>query len=243
MECRTVLLTGATSGIGLALAGRFLDENYKVLGIGRNFEQMPDSIRAAKQRGAFVPMPLDMLQTGRFYEQMRLLNKRENIGCLVNCAGTAYYGLHETLNPAKIHEMVTVNLEVPMVLCQIFMRNLKKNHGHIIQISSVTAKQASPRGCAYGATKAGLTAFSESLFEEARKYGVKVTAIHPEMTKTNLYRHADFCESAREDAYLLPEQVAAAVMYALSAPAAMDVADVTLVPQRREIRRKTVQQR
>ena len=79
-----------------------------------------------------------------FYEQMRLLNKREDIGCLVNCAGTAYYGLHETLNPAKIHEMVTVNLEVPMVLCQIFMRNLKKNHGHIIQISSVTAKQASP---------------------------------------------------------------------------------------------------
>ena len=240
MDCRTVLLTGATSGIGLALAGKLLSENYKVYGIGRNFEQMPESLRKAQLGGKYVPMPLDMLRTGNFYEQMRLLNKREDIGCLVNCAGTAYYGLHETLNPAKIHEMVTVNLEVPMVLCQIFMRNLKKNHGHIIQISSVTAKQASPRGCAYGATKAGLTAFSESLFEEARKYGVKVTVIHPEMTKTNLYRHADFCESAREDACLLPEQIADAVMYALSAPVTMDVADVTLVPQRREIRRKTV---
>lgn len=68
----------------------------------------------------------------------------------------------------------------------------EKNGGYIINISSVTAKQPSPHGCAYAATKAGLASFSSSLFDEARKYGVKVTAVYPDMTETNLYRNADF---------------------------------------------------
>lgn len=242
MKCKTAIVTGASSGIGRAVTERLLKEGFKVYGIGRNFEpdmdgKMPN--RDCKTSGGqFIPIVMDMLNTGKFYEQMRLLSKKESFGCLINNAGTAYYGPHETLNPAKIHEMVTVNLEVPMTLCQIFMRNLKANGGHIINISSLTAKQPNPHGCAYGATKAGLTGFSVSLFEEVRKYGVRVSAIHPEMTKTNLYRNADFGEGETEDTYLTPEQVADSVMYVLSAPPTMDVADVTLIPQRRQIRRK-----
>ena len=79
----------------------------------------------------------------------------------------------------------------------------------------MTAKQSSPHGCAYAATKAGLSSFGKSLFEEARKYGVKVTTIHPDMTDTNLYRDADFTCGEEPESYLLPDEVAKAVAYVL----------------------------
>lgn len=265
VKCKTAVVTGASSGIGRAITVRLLKEGFKVYGIGRNFEFQKGTVKGEAYRaaagncdteefraagaetafldlctasGQLVPLVFDMLHTGKFYEQMRLLSKKEAIGCLVNNAGVAYYGPHETLNPSKIHEMVTINIEVPMTLCQLFMRNLKASGGHIVNISSLTAKQPSPHGCAYAATKSALTGFSSSLFEEVRKYGVRVTAIHPEMTKTNLYRNADFCEGETDDTYLTAAQVADSVMYALAAPPTMDVADITLVPQRRQIRRR-----
>lgn len=106
---------------------------------------------------------------------MKQVTSEHTVKVLVNNAGAAYYGLHEELNPKKIQEMVRVNLEAPLILTQQLLRTLKKNGGYIINISSVTAKQPSPHGCAYAATKAGLASFSSSLFVEARKYGVKVT--------------------------------------------------------------------
>lgn len=228
---KTVLVTGASSGIGRAIALRLLEEGYNVYGIGRSFGTEP-------WPWGFHMLVMDMNRTGAFYEQIRGLVKQENIYALINNAGVGYYGLHETLNPAKIHEMVTINLEVPMVLAQLTLRSLKKNHGHMINISSVTARQANPHGCAYGATKAGLSSFSASLFEEARKYGVHVCAIHPDMAKTNLYRNADFCQGEDADTYLLPEQVADSVSYVLSAPETMSVTELTLKPQKHQIGRK-----
>lgn len=226
-----VLVTGASSGIGRAISERLLLEGYTVYGIGRSFE---DGVCPSK----FHPIAMDMKNTGAFYEQMKALLKQDNFVALINNAGVGYYGLHETLNAAKIHEMVTINLEIPMVLTQLALRELKKNHGYIINISSITAKQANPHGCAYGATKAGLSSFSASLFEEARKYGVHVCAIHPDMVKTKLYRNADFCEGEDENTYLLPEQIADAVSYILSAPKTMSVTDISLRPQKHQIRRK-----
>lgn len=230
---KTVIITGASSGIGKAVARQLLAEGFCVWGIGRDFgpEEWPKE---------FHKLILDMSATGPFYEHMKKIIKAHSVFAIINNAGVGYYGLHETLNAAKIHEMVTVNLEVPMVLTQMALRELKKNAGYVINISSVTAKQTNPHGCAYGATKAGLTSFSESLFEEARKYGVHVCAVHPDMAKTNLYRNADFCEGAEADTYLLPEQVADAVSYILSAPETMSITDISLKPQKHRIRRKTL---
>ena len=157
---------------------------------------------------------------------------------LVNNAGVGYYGLHEELSPAKIKELVRTNLEVPMILSQQLLRNFKKHAGTIINISSVTAVGSNPHGCAYGATKAGLTSFSHSLFDEARKYGVKVVTIAPDMTKTDLYRNADFREGDEEESFLLPEEVADAVEFIVTRRDGMVVTDITLKPQLHRIKKK-----
>lgn len=165
-------------------------------------------------------------------------HKTADIEVLVNAAGVGHYGLHEELTPKKIQALVRTNLEIPLLLTNRLLRVLKKNHGYIINISSVTAKQSSPHGCAYAATKAGLSSFGKSLFEEARKYGVKVTTIHPDMTDTNLYRDADFTCGEEPESYLLPDEVAKAVAYVLDQREGMVVPEITLRPQLHRIARK-----
>ena len=155
---------------------------------------------------------------------------------LINNAGAGYYGLHEELNPAKIHELVTTNLEVPLLITNLALRNLKKKAGTIINISSVTAGKSNPHGAAYGATKAGLSSFSNSIFDEARKHGVRVITIEPDMTDTNLYRNADFGPCMEDNCYLKPQEVADAVSYALNSGF---VTRMELKPQFHRITRRT----
>lgn len=228
------IVTGASSGIGLAITKMLLEEGYHVFGYGRDFGQ----VSLSSLGELFHPIQLDLMKLPELTESVKKIMKSYEISLLVNNAGVGYYGPHEELNPAKIHSMVTTNLEVPMVLSQLLLRQLKKNHGTILNISSVTAKKSNTYGCAYGATKAGLSSFSQSLFDEVRKYGVKVVTIHPDMTQTNLYRNANFCEGDTSDSYLLPEEIAKACKTILSARDGLVVTDVTLQPQVHRLTKK-----
>ena len=256
---KVALVTGASSGIGRAISARLLTLGYEVYGIGRQFPEelpMPSANAAGLHAGprlqtppapevaaAFHPIVCDLLDTKNLPGVVASLQKewkqeKRTLTLLINNAGTAYYGLHEELRPEGISEMVRVNLEVPMLLTQQLLRTLKQNHGAIINISSVTAIGSNPHGVAYGATKAGLLSFSRSLFDEARKYGVRVTAILPDMTDTQLYRHADFEADPAMDAHLEAEDVADAVEYALTTRAGTCVPEIILRPQLHRIKKK-----
>jgi len=227
------IVTGASSGIGCAISRKLCKFGYEVFGFGRNFENSQ-----LDEADGFHRIICDVLDTERLCSCVKEIASQNYLRILVNNAGVGYYGLHEELSPAKIKELVRTNLEAPMILTQQLLRNLKKNAGYVINISSVTAVESNPHGCAYGATKAGLASFSHSLFDEARKYGVKVVTIFPDMTQTKLYRNADFKEGDEIEAYLLPEEVAAAVEFVLSQREGMIVSDITLKPQIRRIKRK-----
>ena len=242
INMNTAILTGASSGIGSAIAKELLLLDYEVFGFGRNFESflswLSSDPEVSKYRENFHAVSMDLTRTGLLAEKIREIKKQRLISLLINNAGAGYFGLHEELSPAMLHEMVTINLEVPMLLTNLLLRDLKKNKGQIIQISSVTAQKSSPHGCAYGATKAGLTAFSESLFDEARKYGVSITCIHPDMTQSNFYRNADFQAADAPDTCLQPEDIAGAVRMLLTARPGMAVTSLTIKPQRHQLGKK-----
>ena len=223
---KTAIVTGASSGIGAAITAMLLEEGYQVFGFGRNFKEQ--DVAASE---LFHPISCDLMKINELTEQIKAIKKDHDIHLLVNNAGVGFFGPHEELNPSKIHAIVTTNLEVPMVLSQLLLRDLKKNRGTIINISSITAKKSNTYGCAYGATKAGLSSFSASLFDEVRKYGVKVVTIHPDMTQTNFYRNANFCEGDTMDSYLLPKEVADACKSILNLRDGLVVTDLTLQPQ------------
>lgn len=228
---KTALVTGASSGIGRATAEELIAEGYEVWGIGRTF-------RTKNEETDFHPVVLDLLDTPALLDFLKDFDRehRDDLQVLVNNAGCAYYGMHETLNPQMIEEIVRTDLEVPMVITSRLLRTIRKNRGSIIQICSVTSQEPAPHGTAYGAAKAGLYAFSRSLLAENRKYGVRVTAILPDMTETPLYRNADFEPDTEPGCSLSPEDVASAVRYALTQDFLVDT--VTIRPQYHRIKKK-----
>lgn len=173
---KKVLITGATSGIGLAISKKMLDMGYSVYGVGRDFSKI--DIASSN----FYPIVCDLIKYQNIEDMVKKLKKEIDI--LINCAGIGYFGPHEEINPTKLHKMIALNLEAPLILTQLLLRDLKKRKGTVINISSITATKASTYGCAYSATKAGLVHFSKGLFDEVRKTGVKVISILPDITKT-----------------------------------------------------------
>ena len=177
---KTAIVTGASSGIGKAIAEVLVKNGYEVYGIGRNFTE---DVR-------FHAIVCDLLDEKQY--QAMMLSLPKEIDVLVNNAGCAYYGMHETISDARIHEMIKLNLEIPERMSQHYIRALRLRQGLMINVASITGTHPSPHAACYASTKAAMISFSNSIFEENRKHGVKVTCLIPDMTETNLYRNADF---------------------------------------------------
>ncbi|WP_058485279.1 SDR family NAD(P)-dependent oxidoreductase [Defluviitalea phaphyphila] len=230
---KSAIVTGASSGIGLEITKMLIRNNYKVYGFARDFS------KTNFEHINFIKENCDITKTNSLEEKIKNIKKMDKkIYILVNNAGVGYYGPHEEINIKNLKNMIATNLEAPIILSHLLLRDLKKNKGYIINISSVTAKKASPIGCAYSATKAGLTHFSESLFEETRKSGVKVVTIHPDMTKTNFYNNAYFREGDLPESYITGECVAQAVKMILNQREGTILTDITIKPQKHMITKK-----
>ena len=150
---KTVLLTGASSGIGLATGLRLAKEGYELYGIGRCFDETltyPENFRR---------FTCDITDAVALQKTLQLI--RERMRCpspdiLIHSAGVGLYGLQETLNPTDLQLLLRTNLEAPILLTTELLGFMKqRKSGHIIFLSSVTAKKNNTYGCAYGATKAG----------------------------------------------------------------------------------------
>lgn len=231
----TALVTGSSSGIGAAICRMLLKDGYQICGIGRDFDKVSDLTKNTN----FFPFSFDLTDSKHLISNLFELKKNYSFSLLINCAGVGYFGPHEELNPRKIHELVTVNLEIPMLLTNLFLRQLKQNQGTIVMISSVTAQKTNTHGCAYGATKAGLSNFSSSLFEEVRKYGVRVITLHPDITKSEFYRNSNFKEGQSFDTYLFPEEIAQVLHTALNFRTGALLREITIQPQKHQIQRKS----
>ena len=224
----SALVTGASSGIGLSVAKMLKSSGYDVYGIARHFD--------AGTNYGFNTLVCDVTDTAKL---ISLVSGIPDIRLLVNCAGVGFYGLHENISMEQIKQMVRTNLEAPMILSGYLLPKFKRQGaGTIINISSVTAFKTNTYGAAYGAVKSGLSSFSSSIFEEARKHGVKVIEICPDMTDTNLYRNADFTCSDDPLCRLDPGQVAEAVRSAINMSSDSCVTRMTIVPQKLRIKRR-----
>ena len=115
-----------------------------------------------------------------------------------------------------------------MLLTNILLRELKKNNGYLININSIEALRASKFAGVYSATKAGLKAFTDAIFEESRKSNLSVTNINPDMTKSNFYDTLRFETSKKEDEKLLATDIADAIEHILSMRKGAVVSEYTI---------------
>lgn len=230
---KVAIVTGASKGIGLAVSETLLALGYKVYGLARTIANMEFT------HPAFVPLVCDVTDLRQLARAVETIKQQESeIYILVNNAGVGLFGPHEQLSPHQLAMLVQTNLQAPLILTQMVLRELKKTQGFVINISSITAKKISTHGCAYAATKAGLSHFSNSLFEEVRKTGVSVVCLHPDVTETGFYDALDFRPGDDADQYITAQCVADAVETVLTQRPGTVIAELTIRPQRQGIVRK-----
>ena len=210
---KTVVITGSSKGIGKEIADELINYGYNVVKFNSRLEDISSVELEAKE-----------------------ILEKHDIDILINSAGFGMFEPLEELSPQNIDRLISVNLTAPIILANLFLRSLKKTKGHIINISSIEATKHSKFSAAYTASKAGLRDFSLSLFEEVRKSGVRVTSLNPDITKTSFYDNLKFEPSSSKDTYLLPQTLARTIIEILSIDAV--VTDITVRPQRLEVKRK-----
>ncbi len=206
---KNAVVTGASSGIGKAISLKLLELNYKVIGISRTISKKDIS------HENFIPIQADLSKSDETIE-LSLKLQKENISILVNAAGFGKFEPHEELSAFTITKMTFVNLTAPMLLTNALLRELKKNSGYLININSIEALRASKFAALYSATKAGLKAFGDALFEETRKSDLTITNINPDMTQSAFYDELRFTTSQKEQEALLCSDIAEAVEHILS---------------------------
>ncbi|TGL55918.1 SDR family oxidoreductase [Leptospira kemamanensis] len=226
------LVTGASRGIGFAISKVLLELGYTVYGICRN------SKNCSIQNQKFHLIECDLSHPKAIHQLLDTLPNREKLNILIHNAGIASFGPIEELSPDKIVEMVQVNLTAPMLITNGLTRFIKQNKGHIIFIGSVSGNQVSPWGNVYGSLKAGLHQFSRLLFDELRKFSVKVNLLVPDITKTSFYDSLNIEPDQDPESYLLPEQIATIVKQLLLDAPGMIVPEIHISPQLFKIKRK-----
>jgi len=218
---KKAVVTGASSGIGKAITFRLLKLGYEVIGISRSVKE--DMFNHTH----FFALNADLSDEKQTLQLCEKL-KKEHIFILVNAAGFGKFEPHEELNAKTIAQMTFLNLTTPMLLANTTLRSLKKTEGYLININSIEALRASKFAGVYSATKAGLKAFGDSLFEETRKSGLSITNINPDMTESNFYDALRFETSKKEDEKLFAEDIADGVAHILTMRKGAVVSEYTI---------------
>ncbi|MDH4944748.1 SDR family NAD(P)-dependent oxidoreductase [Sulfurimonas sp. C5] len=218
---KNAIVTGASSGIGYAITKKLLALGYKVIGVSRDIDE------ALFGQYNFKAIKCDLSdekQTNSLVEKLKV----EDVDILINCAGFGKFAPHEELDTKTITQMTFLNLTAPMLLTNATLRSLKKNSGYLININSIEALRSSKFAGVYSATKAGLKAFSDALFEETRKSELSITNINPDMTESAFYDDLHFDVSDDENAKLLASDIADAIEHILTMRKGAVVTDYTI---------------
>lgn len=184
---KTALITGASSGIGEAIARRFAAEGYRVLSAQRRPAPVGESLRA------------NLLQPGTaqaVMAQVRALTDRLDV--LVNNAGLMLEGTAEESSEADWQAQIDLNLSLPFLLIREALPLLRQNGGGaIVNIGSVEGLAANPRHPAYAASKAGLHGLTRAIAVDEGPRGVRCNAVAPGWIDTPL--NLDFIDSLTGD--------------------------------------------
>lgn len=224
---RAALVVGASSGIGRATARALADEGVRVGLAARRearLQEVADQIEA--QGGEAVVVPADVRDQAQVEAMIETTRERfDGLDILVNSAGV---GHQATVVDADLNEWrrdIETNLLGMMFASQLAATVMfDQSSGHIVTISSVAGRKPYPGIGGYTAAKFGITGFSKTLREEVMEEGVRVTLIEPGVVDTSLQP-----DEVRElEGILDPADVAAAVVYAVSQPAHVNVNTIQL---------------
>jgi NAD(P)-dependent dehydrogenase (short-subunit alcohol dehydrogenase family) len=184
-----LLISGATSGIGLAVAKQALDKGYHI--IGCCYPDIDHGAILKQYRPAQVSLVITDVSSEdsitATFKQVADLVGDHGLKGLINCAGVALLCPAEHLTVTEFRHTITINLIGTFAMCRLALPLLRKAEGSIVNISSDGGVLAMPTGSAYCASKFGVEAFSDALRGEVKAQGVDVIVIEPGNIDTPLW--------------------------------------------------------
>jgi NADP-dependent 3-hydroxy acid dehydrogenase YdfG len=228
---RGALVTGASRGIGLAVARRLAAAGARVAMLARGAEAL--AARAGELGGQALPIPCDVrdrVAVERATATIRLVLGAPDI--IVNNAGAFQVASFDETTPTDFAAMLDANLVAPFLFTSAFLAEMRtRGSGHVLTIGSVADRVAFPGNASYAASKFGLRGLHEVLRAELRGSGVRATLVSPAAVDTGLWDEID--PDSREGftpraAMLSAVAVADAVLYAVSCPPTVNVDELRL---------------
>lgn len=186
---KTLLVTGATSGIGKATALRFAAAGANVAAVGRNKTALTELEKEITGAGAFLPIQADLVAPEAAEACVaKAIERFGGIDVLVNAAGHISNGTVENTTLEAWDAMVDINLRAVFVLMQKSLPSLIERRGNVVNVSSVTGLRAFPGVLAYCVSKAGLDQLTRCSALELAAKGVRVNAVNPGVVVTEIHK-------------------------------------------------------
>ncbi|MDX8449046.1 SDR family NAD(P)-dependent oxidoreductase [Mesorhizobium captivum] len=240
---KVALVTGASSGIGEATAAALAAAGAKVAVAARRIDRLATlSSRIEKAGGTAFAIEADIAKGGDVAAMVdKAASEWGRLDILVNNAGVMLLAPAAEADPDDWRRMIEINLVGLMATTKAALPHLKASKGHVVNVSSVAGRVANPGASGYAATKFGVVAFSESLRREVYADKLRVTVIEPGLVRTELGDHITNQEFkaglehrlATMEA-LTAEDIANAILYAVSQPPRVNINEILIRPTDQE---------
>jgi short-subunit dehydrogenase len=179
---KTILLTGASRGIGAFIARALAKEQATIIGVSRSQEGLDQiGIEVKKLGGEWSAIPFDLRQVENLPILLEQIHQRVGIiDILINNAGIELYRAFQDYSTAEIQSILTTNLLAVMELSRLILPSmLNQGSGHIVNIASLAGKKSPAYNSIYAASKAGLIGWSDALRQELAGTGIEISVICP----------------------------------------------------------------
>ena len=231
---RIAVVTGASSGIGRAVALALARAGVKLFVVGRNADRLAQTVAAAESFAPVKGFRLDLANDTNLKVLVESIEKDAGrLDILFHGAGIIQRGLLEHTRVDYLDEQYAINVRAPYLLTQHLLPLLIKAHGQIIFVNSSTGLSANrPEIGQYAATKHALKAIADSVREEVNSKGVRVLSVYLGRTATAMQETLFKQEAKAYHAEMLlqPEDVASIVLAALELPRTAEVTDISIRP-------------
>lgn len=226
-----VWVTGATKGLGLAIANAFSIIGCKVILSGRNRQQL--EINAGKiidQGGFALPIVCDMTSEKSVRgAYANIVKKVGEIDVLVNNAGITLFETFEKTSIKEFDAIINTNLRGYFIGTKMVLPSMvKRKKGHIINVHSVSARETFSHSSAYSAAKTGALAMSRCLRKEVRKKGIRVIDVLPGAVETDMWKKS--VRKKYHQKMMQPEDVADAIVSLYCQPLRITTDEIVLRP-------------